>query len=135
LPGSRYRILWILPQYVERPHQVGAQARQLETAAGELHAVTPRDDACGVDLETGDSEIGPDGAQSTGQLEGRVRHRPVPEVDDEGIRRVEQNASNIGVVHQPPVAATQPIDAGGAAGDDAFRSRARGTTPVRRVQG
>lgn len=62
--------LGVLAQDVERADEGRSQTGQFEAATGEADAVAGFDDAGRVDFQTDHLEVGADGAQASGQLEG-----------------------------------------------------------------
>ena len=82
------RVLGILPQHVERPHQNRAVAGQFEAAEPNSTASFRRPgrvDALGVDLQTDHPDVEANRPQPTGQLERGDRQCAVAEVDDKGV--------------------------------------------------
>ena len=70
-----------------------------------------------MDLQADDPDVGAHHPQPRRQLERRHRQRAVAEVDHQRIGGRQQRGAHPPRVHQPAVAAAQPVVAGGAPGD------------------
>ncbi len=68
----------------------------------------------GIDLQSHHPDVVAHAPQPSGQLQGRHGKSAVPEVDDQWLGRREQCGSDPWIVHQPAVAAAQPVVARGA---------------------
>ena len=79
-PHVRHLVHVVLPQHVERAHEVGAVAGEFEAAEFEADAVARRQDALGVDLQAHDLDVGADLAQPPGPLHGGGVRRAVTHV-------------------------------------------------------
>ena len=116
--ASAHRVDRVLAQHVERAHQNRSAPGQFEAAETELDAVARRAaDPLGVDLQADHPDVGAHDPQPARQLEGRHRQRAVAEVDDQWVGGRLQRGAHPRRVHQPAVAAAQPVVPGGAPRD------------------
>ena len=60
----------VLTQYIKRPHQIRAVARQLKPAHGKVHAVAGWQHTGGINLQAEHGDIGTQAAQPDGPLAG-----------------------------------------------------------------
>ncbi len=120
-PRVAHRLDRILAQHVEGAHQNRCPPGQFEAAEPEFHAVARRRHSIRVDLKADDADVGADRPQPGGELERRHRQRAVTEVDDQRVGGCLQRDAHPPRVHQPAVAAAQPVVARGAARELADR--------------
>ncbi len=105
----------ILAQHVERSHQNRAPPGQFETAEREFDRRRRRcaRDPVRMDLQADDPNVGAHHPQPRGEFQGRDRQRAVAEVDHQRVGGGLQRGAHPPRMHQPTVAASQPVVAGG----------------------